>query len=256
MKRLIPLVAVLFLLAGCTQGCGPGVENVPTPETEATPTPLASVRPTVALTPAPSAAPEPTPEPTPPPEPSEPVLVDPVPMPEETQVLPTPTPEQGGTAVPDDETVLAAYRQAVEVFGWFQMATLPADPADQVAVGEILYSRVDYPGLATLAELRGYLKNRFSDELVESLLPAGGTQYVDLNGALYVQEGARGADITKGGETAQVLRDGNPDRCTVQVTVEVLDPEQGFAVVGSETYDFPYEKVGDKWIFTSFSLVR
>ena len=40
MKRLIPLVAVLFLLAGCTQGCGPGVENVPTPETEATPTPL------------------------------------------------------------------------------------------------------------------------------------------------------------------------------------------------------------------------
>ena len=92
MKRLIPLVAVLFLLAGCTQGCGPGVENVPTPETEATPTPLASVRPTVALTPAPSAAPEPTPEPTPPPEPSEPVLVDPVPMPEETQVLPTPTP--------------------------------------------------------------------------------------------------------------------------------------------------------------------
>lgn len=125
MKRLIPLVAVLFLLAGYTQGCGPGVENVPTPETEATPTPLASVRPTVALTPAPSAAPEPTPEPTPPPEPSEPVLVDPVPMPEETQVLPTPTPEQGGTAVPDDETVLAAYRQAVEVFGWFQMATLP-----------------------------------------------------------------------------------------------------------------------------------
>ena len=249
-------MAVLFLLAGYTQGCGPGVENVPTPETEATPTPLASVRPTVALTPAPSAAPEPTPEPTPPPEPSEPVLVDPVPMPEETQVLPTPTPEQGGTAVPDDETVLAAYRQAVEVFGWFQMATLPADPADQVAVGEILYSRVDYPGLATLADLRGYLKNRFSDELVESLLPAGGTQYVDLNGALYVQEGARGADITKGGETAQVLRDGNPDRCTVQVTVEVLDPEQGFAVVGSETYDFPYEKVGDKWIFTSFSLVR
>ena len=40
------------------------------------------------------------------------------------------------------------------------------------------------------------------------------------------------------------------------MTVEVLDPEQGFAVVGSETYDFPYEKVGDKWIFTSFSLVR
>ena len=52
-----------------------------------------------------------------------------------------------------------------------------------------------------------------------------------------------------------MLRDGS-ERRLVQVTVEQLDPEQDFAVVGSETYEFPYEKVGETWIFTDFSLVR
>jgi len=27
-------------------------------------------------------------------------------------------------------------------------------------------------------------------------------------------------------------------------------------VVDNLTFDFPYEKVGEKWIFTNFSLVR
>ena len=40
------------------------------------------------------------------------------------------------------------------------------------------------------------------------------------------------------------------------VTVEVLDPQQGFSVVGSETHDFLYEQVGERWIFTTFSMVR
>ena len=39
-------------------------------------------------------------------------------------------------------------------------------------------------------------------------------------------------------------------------TVEVLDPQQGFSVVGSETHDFLYEQVGERWIFTTFSMVR
>ena len=92
--------------------------------------------------------------------------------------------------------------------------------------------------------------------LVEELLPVDGTQYVELDGALYTIDGGRGADITKGEETVQVLRDGTPGRCTVRVTVEVLDPQQGFSVVGSETHDFLYEQVGERWIFTTFSMVR
>ena len=55
-----------------------------------------------------------------------------------------------------------------------------------------------------------------------------GTQYVELDGALYTIDGGRGADITKGEETVQVLRDGTPGRCTVRVTVEVLDRNRDF----------------------------
>ena len=115
---------------------------------------------------------------------------------------------------------------------------------------DIIAAVRENPGIKTLADLRGYLKSLFSDGLVEELLPVDGTQYVELDGALYTIDGGRGADITKGEETVQVLRDGTPGRCTVRVTVEVLDPQQGFSVVGSETHDFLYEQVGERWIFT------
>ena len=79
---------------------------------------------------------------------------------------------------------------------------------------------------------------------------------MELDGALYTVDGGRGADITKGEETVEVLRDEAPARYTVRVTVEVLDPEQDFAVTGRETHDFLYEEVGGRWIFTAFSAVR
>ncbi len=252
MKKLIPALALLVLLAGC----GPAVEPA-----EATDVPSAggtAPTPTSPVAQTPDPEPVHTPEPAAEPQPEDtagPVLVDPVPMPTES-LLPEPEPNPDGEEGPTDEAVLAVYRRAVEAFGWFQMRTLPTCPEDSVTVGEIVYHRVNYPGLSTLADLRGYLKGLFSDELVEQLLPPDGAQYVEIDGALYVQEGDRGSDITRGGETLQVLRDGGADRRTVRVTVEVLDPEAEFAVTGSESYDFPYEKVGDNWIFTNFSLVR
>lgn len=249
MKRLIPFVAVLMLLAGCAQagvtGTGaPAASPLAPEETEDSSTfsPAPEQTPETETTPLPTPAPTPaaTPVPTSP-------TAAPEPSPEES-----PQPEEEG---PDDETVLACYRRAVEAYRWFQAESMPYDPADSRTEGDVVYYRVDYPGIAALSDLRGYLKSLFSDELVDQLLPAAGRQYVDLDGILYVSPGARGDDLTKGAETRQVLRDG-AERRLVQVTVEQLDPEQDFAVVGSETYEFPYEKVGETWIFTDFSLVR
>ena len=93
-------------------------------------------------------------------------------------------------------SILAAYEKAEEAWGWFEIAPMPLDRDDQRTVGEQVYCRVDYPGIKTLADLRGYLKSLFSDGLVEELLPVDGTQYVELDGALYTIDGGRGADIT------------------------------------------------------------
>lgn len=244
MKRLIPLLAVLLLLGGCTGSCQdtgavstalpsaastPEVEQSAEPTPSAEPSPIPTAQPTVMPKPTASVEPEPSAEPS-----------------------PTPTAYDG----PNDEEVLSAYRAAVQAFWWFQVEPLPFDETDSREVDGATYYRVDYPGIDSTVSLRGYLKSLFSDDLVEKLLPYDGTQYVDIDGVLYVQDGGRGTDITRGAETAQVLRDGDPNRCTVRVTVEVLDPEQDGAVVDTLTFDFPYEKVGEKWIFTDFSLVR
>lgn len=266
MKKILPLMAALLVLAGGLSACGgPGVEASPSPEQ---PGQVTSPQPS-----GPEAEPTPsrTPEDSPAPATTAPV-VEPLDSPTQSPVSeptdsPTaePTTEPTGVPIatetpasqsPDDKTVLEAYRLAQEAFSWFLVAPMSFDPADSREVNGMTYYRVDQPGMDSTASLRGYLKGLFSDDLVESLLPYGGTQYIDLDGALYVQDGGRGTDIYRGGEFTQVLRGDDPNRLVVQVTVEVVDPEQDGAVTGTETHEFSYEKVGDRWIFTDFSLVH
>lgn len=244
-KKWIPLLALFLLLAVCTGSCSlndvtgtarPGESETP-PASEK---PAASVHPVETESAAPSADPSPEVTSTPGPEPS-------------PAASETPAPVAEG---PTDEEVLEAYRRAQEAYSWFQVSPMPFDPADSREVDGVVYYRVDYDGISSLSALRGYLKSLFSDALVDTLLPYDGTQYIEVNDVLYVQDGGRGTDIYRGAEYTQVMRDDNPNRLVVQVTVEIVDPDQNGAVTGSETYEFPYEKVGDRWIFTDFSLVR
>lgn len=250
-KRWVLLLALFLMLAGCTGSCGregvtgsvPPGESIPPPASAAplpTPTPVESA----------GAVPTPTAAPT----------ISPVP---DLQPTPTPEPEPEDTPdsepveeAPSDEEVLECYRLAQQAFAWFQVAPLPFDPTDSREVEGVLYYRVDYPGIGSLSSLRGYLKGLFSDALVEELLPYGSTQYLDFDGVLYVQDGGRGTNLYRGAEYTQVMRGDNPNRLVVRVTVEEVDPELDDVVTGTVTYDFPYEKVGERWIFTDFSLVR
>lgn len=245
MKKILPLLAVLLVLAGCsnrelTEPTDSAEPGSPTPQAESTSSTQAET----------STAAPPASE-TPGPAESEPVLVDPVPMPTSTPAD-DPEPQEG----PTDEEILSAYEQATEAYNWFVMAPPALDYTDQRTVGEMTYYRVDDSRFSNLMELRGYLKSLFSDSLVDQMLPIDGTQYVELDGALYTVDGGRGSDVTKGEETIQILRDEAPARYTVRVTVEVLDPEQDYAVTGTEDTDFLYEQVGDRWIFTTFSAIR
>ena len=241
-KKWIPMLALFLLLAVCTSACSLN-DVTGTAQPGQSDSPPASEKPTDSAPPAEteSAAPSADPEISP--------ASSPVPDP---VVSETPAPVAEG---PTDEEVLEAYRRAQEAYSWFQVSPMPFDPADSREVDGVVYYRVDYDGISSMSALRGYLKSLFSDALVDTLLPYDGTQYIDINNVLYVQDGGRGTDIYRGAEYTQVMRDDNPNRLMVQVTVEIVDPDQNGAVTGSETHEFPYEKVGDRWIFTDFSLV-
>lgn len=241
-KRWLPLLALFLLLAGCTGSCGNNdVTGTSQPEQSATPPASESPTPSFVPEETESVAPVSTPSP-------------------EVEATSTPEPSPVESAEPEvtgptDEEVLAAYRAAKEAFTWFQVSPMTFDPEDSREVDGVVYYRVDYPGINSLSTLRGYLKTLFSDALVEKLLPYGSTQYIDIDNVLYVQDGGRGGNIYLGAEYTQVIRDDNPNRVVVQATVELVDPEQGGAVTGTSTYRFPYEKVGERWIFTDFSLL-
>lgn len=248
MKRWIPVLA----LALCLAGCAGRTEPAASPEATAVP-PSAQASAAVTApvpTSTPAATPEPPPSDTPASEPSS------TPEAQQTQQPtqdPAPTPDG-----PTDEEVLEAYSRAEEAWNWFTIAPPALDHTDTLEQDGRSYCRVNDPRFSTLVDLRGYLKGLFSDSLVEELLPIDGVQFIEADGALYAVDGGRGADLTKGAETVQILRaEDGAGRITVRVTVEILDPEaEDHAVTGEETFDFTYEQVGGKWIFTTFSAVR
>ena len=164
--------------------------------------------------------------------------------------------------VPSDEAVLTAYREASQATSWFAGYGQPElDEKDQKSEGETgaVYYRVTQTPLTTMDSLRAYLKDLFSDELVDGYLASDQmTAFREFDGKLYALPAGRGTDITKGGViTAVVWPQGVdvPASCTVHVTVDVVDPENNFAVTGQMTYDFPYQKVGSKWVFTQFQTI-
>lgn len=265
----------------------PTVSPAPTPVLTSMPTAAPSVRVSVSpsVEPTAPAAPTPAPEVTPPPAESEAQ----VPAPTESlcglPLAPTPTPEGSvppaasespapmesqAPARPTDEEVLAAYNRAAEVFSWYAGYSddgLALDGTDMISLpllengGEIVMFRVTRPGLNSMDELRAYLKTIFSDEVVDGLMkdfPLGAAGFADgPEGGLYCSGAGRGSDISKGGVTIEAVwpLEEEPIQCTVRVSVELLDLNDLQTVTGTQVYEFPYQKVGEKWVFTSFESI-
>lgn len=290
MKKELILVSAALLLA--LAGCGQSAESTPAPaETAsqpaaetvmptpapATPAPVETAAPSEAVpspadtpaleaTPAPTeSAAQPKPTQTPDPVPTEEPLptpeVQPTQDPAVATVEPAPEPER-----PTDAEVLSVYREAAEAYSWFagyNDSGLALDLTDGLTLplptgGEGTFFRVTRPGLGSTEELRGYLKTLFSDEVVDGLLKDGSAAFADgPEGGLYTTGAGRGSNITKGGVTLEVIwpQEGEPVLCTVQATVELLDLETLSTVTGTQVYQFPYQKVGDKWVFTQFESI-
>lgn len=271
-KRYILLAAALLLILSA---CGKQTAQ----ETPAAETAASTAQPTVTVTaaPAPEVASPPAVRPSV--EPSVAPTATPAPIPSRTPVTPAPTPEPAPeptpeptaqatpdmeptpelmpeTEDPSDEEVLTAYWEANQVFGWFagyDDIGLDLDMAHSYETPEErAYYRVTRPGLDSTDRLRAYLKALFSDEIVDNLLDPDEPIFLDgEEGGLYALPASRGADVTKGGVTLSVVRSEEPPRCAVRAVVQIIDPET-MTTTGEEEYIFPYEHVGDKWVFTRF----
>lgn len=150
--------------------------------------------------------------------------------------------------------ILAAYERAQQLYGWFDLAPLPA--SDETAVWEReTYHRVDMEGIETLEDLRASLRSVFSRELTERLLngEAGRVRYRDIGGALCVSGAPREPDTGKRPSRVEAERL-EETLYSVNVLVDLLD-ESGEAVVGVESWSFPYVFEEDRWVFTDFCLV-
>ena len=169
---------------------------------------------------------------------------------------------------PEDKA-LGDYYEAEELRYWLEGA-MPMDETDSVSQFvkstwgdyDMLYYRVDVPGVTTLAELRAKLLTRFSDELTERML-AGvtGEEYPllqEFDGKLYVLPAGRGADmyIDSVDYRAELNADGSGG--TVYATIHWRDydeEKEEWVLTDESIVEFPFETTGNGARFTDFTTI-
>jgi len=161
-----------------------------------------------------------------------------------------------------DAEIEALYQRAVEAFSWFDMTTMPLDSRyRRVDEDGIEYTRVTAYWINTLADLEAYLHGIFTANVVVEMFnlhyPYFSQRYRDFDGVLYAIDADRGADITKGDETHEIIRESD-DRIIYRVTVDVHEFGDGYLgdVIDTEVHEFILGLVDGEWLFSNFNLVR
>lgn len=95
----------------------------------------------------------------------------------------------------------------------------------------------------------------FSKELTDGFFEFNSISYLDIDGKLYVNKVGQGGDLTKGKSSYKITRE-NDDKIILSDIVEILEYDeesQQFVPTGeTENYEFDYEKIDYRWVFTSF----
>jgi hypothetical protein len=154
-----------------------------------------------------------------------------------------------------DDDVLALYQKATEVYGWFDLTTIPHDIERYIEKGGMQYFEVTQPGITSKQALADYLDGLFAASITEDLMAMASDRYVEQEGKLYVMPADRGSDILKGEETYEVIRE-SEDQIKLTVIVEVYDDPEKMNVTGHEQYDFILKYSDDRWKFSNFRMVR
>ncbi len=160
-----------------------------------------------------------------------------------------PTPQES-TSISDEE-VNALYEQAVTLYAWFDLSSLPVDTSQKATIDGETFFKVTAE-IATYQELVTRLKRVFDDQIVNDLLSRG--IYTDYQGSLYGRPADRGTNRLRGAEEYNINRR-NDEEIEYLVKVEILD-DNG-AVKDYKHYLFRLLKYKDDvWRFNSFNLTR
>jgi len=157
-------------------------------------------------------------------------------------------------AVVDDtrEQIAADYIKAAEAYSWFDVESLPATNETGTHNGTVYNKVRDDAGFKSVSELETYLKTLFSDDIVSAqLYGSDPAPYADIDGELYVLEGGRGTSIWKIDEELSFLKV-NDSKYVVTVTSLVNGNVDSGKMIGAVNYDFNYEYIDERWVFTSF----
>ncbi len=157
---------------------------------------------------------------------------------------------QKSTSISDEE-VKALYEQAVTLYSWFDLSSLPVDTSQKATIDGETFFKVSAE-VATYQELETRLTRIFDDQIVNDLMSRG--IYTDYQGSLYAKPADRGTNRLRGAEVHSINRR-NDKEIEYCVKVEILD-DKG-AIKDYEHYCFRLVKYKDAaWRFSSFELVR
>ena len=154
-----------------------------------------------------------------------------------------------------EDEVIGLYNKANEVYGWFNLNTIPHDGEKFVEVDGARYFEVTEPGIDSKTTLVDTLNGIFAEDLTEELMTAADNRYVERDGKLYVMPADRGTDILKGKETYEITRV-NERQIKLTVVVEMYEDPDQKKVIGYDRYDFVLEFSENRWRFKNFQLVR
>ncbi len=156
---------------------------------------------------------------------------------------------------PTEDEIMEDYHKAQQAISWFKSSTAPLNyEIFEEYNGTYYYKVADFQYDTDFVL---YLYSLFSPELITPYFSNEETRiYKTIDGELYCLDvEGRGTDPSKGDENYDIHYE-DDDTVILTVTVEILDTENDFEIIGTEDYVFIYECVDGEWVFTEFPIIR
>lgn len=158
------------------------------------------------------------------------------------------------TEIRDAYIVEQMYDKAREADSWFSTyAGITMANSYSVRVGSgSTYSRVYSDKFKTLKDMENYLCTLFSEKIVEDLLSS--RTFIDIDGQIYCSEASGGFNSLKIKYTS--IEKVNDNKYIYYVHLIETFPDDTDEGKEIYTVQYPYEYIGDRWVFTDFPSFR